>query len=155
MYQVDPVSPHPKKPKKKTARRKHRSVGRLENPRKKKASLLTWWVETPCRHPDPTVRRIAHCSNLALIQERIHYGRWELYENARSLLEMHLKLAAELTQNYWDVVDCATTPRSEVTLMKSSTGHGTRGRSVYIHTCISLLSQLSFIAKTSIAEYTH
>jgi hypothetical protein len=113
----------------------HHNVQCLENWRKKEASLLSSLVfMLGCRdkqviptcmnvkhHMDtPAARSILHCTNLALIWEWIHYTEWELDVNAWALLEKHLKLAAELTQNDCYVVDHATTVQNQVTIMKSA-----------------------------------
>ena len=68
----------------------------------------------------PAADRIAKRASTAIVRERIHYTRYALDQNARSLLALHLRLSAVLSSRDWDYIDKATFAQEQLLRRKAT-----------------------------------
>ncbi|XP_071449226.1 uncharacterized protein [Hetaerina americana] len=68
----------------------------------------------------PAARRIMRRTSLALLRERIHHHRSALDDNAKCLLDIHLRLAACLSPTDWDFIDRTTAAQGERLLRRNT-----------------------------------
>ncbi|XP_071450120.1 uncharacterized protein [Hetaerina americana] len=59
-------------------------------------------------------------TSLALLRERIHHHRSALDDNAKCLLDIHLRLAACLSPTDWDFIDRTTAAQGEMLLRRNT-----------------------------------